>query len=61
VIASGICLTGGGALLRGLARRIRDEVLVDVRVAQDPLHAVINGARQMLSTAIEVDLWRRDA
>jgi hypothetical protein len=35
--------------------------LVDVRVAQDPLHAVINGARQMLSTAIEMDLWRRNA
>jgi rod shape-determining protein MreB len=61
VIGSGVCLTGGGALLRGLANRIQSEILVDVRVAHDPLNAVINGARQMLSTAIEVDLWRRNA
>jgi rod shape-determining protein MreB len=61
VIANGVCLTGGAALLRGLAGRIHSEIRVDVRVAHDPLHAVINGARQMLSTAIEVDLWRRNA
>jgi rod shape-determining protein MreB len=61
VIGSGVCLTGGGALLRGLANRIHSEILIDVHVAHDPLHAVIDGAREMLSTAIEVDLWRRNA
>jgi rod shape-determining protein MreB len=61
VIANGVCLTGGGALLRGFAGRVHSAIRVDVRVAPDPLHAVINGARQMLSTAIEADLWRFNA
>lgn len=59
VIENGICLTGGGALLPGISRRLFSEVKVDVKVAGAPLHAVIDGARAMLSTAIEIDLWRR--
>lgn len=57
VIENGICLTGGGALLPGISQRLFSEVNVDVRVARAPLHAVIDGARAMLSTAIEIDLW----
>ncbi len=44
VLDRGITLTGGGALLRGLDERMRHELGVPVRVAEDPLHAVARGA-----------------
>ncbi|MER7397259.1 rod shape-determining protein [Streptomyces sp. NPDC000151] len=43
VIEHGIALTGGGALLRGLDRLLRDETGVPVVVADDPLHCVVAG------------------
>jgi rod shape-determining protein MreB and related proteins len=44
VMARGILLVGGGALLRGLDRRIAAETQVEVRVAEHPLDAVVKGA-----------------
>ncbi|WP_254712343.1 rod shape-determining protein [Serinicoccus kebangsaanensis] len=44
LIDTGVTLTGGGALLRGWAERMRHELGVPVRVADDPQHAVIRGA-----------------
>jgi rod shape-determining protein MreB len=52
VIESGISLTGGGATLKGLSAFIASETSLDVRPADDPLRAVIEGARQMLTVAI---------
>lgn len=46
VLARGITLTGGGALLRGLAARMRHELGVPVTVAEDPLRAVARGTGQ---------------
>jgi rod shape-determining protein MreB len=43
IIDRGITLTGGGALLRGLDERMRHELGVPVRVAEDPLRAVARG------------------
>ncbi|MEU7178419.1 rod shape-determining protein MreB [Streptomyces celluloflavus] len=43
IIEHGISLTGGGALLRGLDRRLREEMGVPVRVADQPLDCVVNG------------------
>ena len=43
ILGHGIVLTGGGALLRGLDERMRHELGVPVRVADDPLRAVIRG------------------
>jgi rod shape-determining protein MreB len=57
VIESGICLTGGGARLPGLAELIAAETSVDVRPAADPLRAVIDGARQMLFVASATGVW----
>jgi rod shape-determining protein MreB len=57
VIESGICLSGGGARLPGLARLIAAETSLDVRPAPDPLRAVIDGARQMLTVARNTGLW----
>jgi len=39
----GIYLTGGGALLRGLATRMSKKVKLNVQVADDPLRAVVKG------------------
>lgn len=48
IIDSGICLTGGGACIAGLDRLIAAKTQMAVRIAPDPLHAVINGAKQTL-------------
>ena len=43
IVDSGIFLSGGGALLRGLAKRLTDKVNIPFHVAEDPLHAVGRG------------------
>ena len=43
IVENGIYLSGGGALLRGLARRFQDKVNIAFHVSEDPLHAVARG------------------
>ncbi len=43
IVRNGIYLAGGGALLRGLAKRFTDKIRIEFKVAEDPLHAVANG------------------
>ncbi len=43
IVENGIYLSGGGALLRGLAKRFQDKVNIQFHVAEDPLHAVGRG------------------
>ena len=43
IVNKGIYLTGGGALLRGLDRRLSDKLNINFNVAEDPLHAVARG------------------
>lgn len=57
IIESGICLTGGGSRLHGMAELIAAETGMTVKPAADPMRAVINGARQMLDVAVRTDLW----
>ena len=45
----GVVLTGGGALLRNLDKRLRDETGLPVMVAEDPLATVVIGAGKLLS------------
>ena len=40
IVENGIYLSGGGALLRGLAKRFQDKVNIKFHVADDPLRAV---------------------
>lgn len=40
----GICLSGGGSLLQGLAERLGDDLKLRVWVAEDPLTCVARGA-----------------
>ncbi len=48
IIDSGIVLTGGGALLKNLDRRIRREIGVPVVVPDSPMTTVVRGAGLML-------------
>ncbi len=43
IMRNGIYLTGGGALLRGLARRLSDKIGIPFIVAEEPLHSVALG------------------
>lgn len=43
IYQTGIHLTGGGALLRGLDKRIAMKTKLKVKVAEDPLRAVVRG------------------
>jgi rod shape-determining protein MreB len=43
IVNEGIYLTGGGALMRGLDKRLSDKIGIKFHVADDPLHAVARG------------------
>ena len=43
IVKKGIFLTGGGALLRGLDKRLSDKMNIPFHVADDPLRAVARG------------------
>jgi rod shape-determining protein MreB and related proteins len=48
LMESGITLAGGGALIRGLADRITEEVNIRAFVAEDALTCVARGAGRIL-------------
>jgi rod shape-determining protein MreB len=51
LMAHGIALAGGGALLRGLDRRLSQETRFPVYVAEDPLFCVVRGTGEVLEEA----------
>jgi len=55
-IDKGLILTGGGALLRNLDLRLREETGVPVSIAEDPLSSVVLGVGRILD---DLDLLRR--
>ena len=56
IAEKGIVLTGGGALLKNLDKRLREETGLPVSMADDPLAAVVLGTGKMLD---DFDLLRR--
>ncbi len=48
IIDRGIIVTGGGALLRNMDRRIREETKLPVFITEDPLATVVVGAGKLL-------------
>lgn len=55
-IDKGIVLTGGGALLRNLDVRLREETGVPVAITEDPLSSVVLGVGRILD---DIELLRR--
>ena len=43
IVNKGIYLAGGGALLRGLDKRLNDKLNIPFHIAEDPLRAVARG------------------
>ena len=48
IMERGIMLTGGGALLAGLDRRLSHETGMPINIARDPLHSVVIGSGRAL-------------
>ena len=51
IVNNGIYLTGGGALMRGLDKRLSDKMKITFHVPEDPLHAVARGTGVALKNA----------
>jgi rod shape-determining protein MreB len=43
IVAKGIYLVGGGALLRGVSKRLSDKINIPFHLAEDTMHAVARG------------------
>jgi rod shape-determining protein MreB len=56
IYVQGIHLTGGGALLRGLDQRLSDRTKLPVRVAEDPLRAVVRGTDKVVRHLKEYEM-----
>ncbi|MCK5004788.1 MAG: rod shape-determining protein, partial [Candidatus Aminicenantes bacterium] len=52
----GIILAGGGALLKNLDKRLREETSLAVFIAEDPLTSVVKGTGRILEN---LDLLKR--
>jgi rod shape-determining protein MreB len=48
IMEGGITITGGGALLAGLDRRLEQETGMPINIAPNPLHSVVIGSGQAL-------------
>ena len=58
LMSIGLALAGGGALLKGLDRRIKEDLKIDVTIAEDPLAAVVEGAGKVLdNTDLYQGIW----
>ncbi|MDD6253046.1 MAG: rod shape-determining protein [Candidatus Cryptobacteroides sp.] len=59
IVENGIFLSGGGALLRGLDKRLTEKVNIPFHVAEDPLHAVARGTCIALKNAENCSYLKR--
>ena len=48
ILDRGIILTGGGALLKGIDERLKEETNLPINVAEDPLTCVVRGTGKLL-------------
>jgi rod shape-determining protein MreB len=48
ILDKGIVVTGGGALLKGMDKRLREETNLAINIAEDPLTCVVRGTGKVL-------------
>jgi rod shape-determining protein MreB len=48
ILDKGIIVTGGGALLKGMDKRLREETNLAINIAEDPLTCVVRGTGKVL-------------
>jgi rod shape-determining protein MreB len=53
ILDKGIVVTGGGALLKGLDKRLREETNLPINIAEDPLRCVAKGTGIVLENMTE--------
>lgn len=58
VIDSGICITGGGALIPGMRDYLEKRLRITMRVADNPLASVAEGARAVLPVILALNQWQ---
>jgi rod shape-determining protein MreB len=58
VIDSGICLTGGGALIPGVRQYLENRTGITVSVAKNPRASVVEGARAILPVILMLNRWK---
>lgn len=58
LIETGICLSGGGAQILGMADRLNDELGIRVWVADDPMTSVARGAGAILESEEALEQFR---
>ena len=59
IVQEGIFLTGGGALLRGLDKRLHEKINIPFHVAEDPLRAVARGTSIAIKNADKLPFLMR--
>ncbi|RUT79296.1 rod shape-determining protein [Ancylomarina longa] len=59
IVNKGIYLAGGGALLRGLDKRLTDKINIPFHIAEDPLRAVARGTGIALKNVDKFSFLRR--
>lgn len=59
IVEKGIFLTGGGALLRGLDKRLYEKINIPFHVAEDPLRAVARGTSIAIKNAEKLPFLMR--
>lgn len=59
IVDKGIFLTGGGALLRGLAKRLYEKINIPFHIAEDPLRAVARGTSIAIKNADKLPFLMR--
>lgn len=58
IIESGICLTGGGALIPGVRKYFEQRTGISVTIAHTPCASVVEGARAILPVILTLNQWR---